>query len=76
MSSDLRTKLNRQEVCEGVAELLKPAIARAVHEATMTCITCDHFDLSKEVCMKFNYMRPPARVIAFGCPAYENEIPF
>lgn len=39
--------------------------------------TNTRFKYAPETCTKYN-MRPPARVIAFGCPAYEDEdsIPF
>lgn len=40
-----------------------------------TCITCEYFDKEKEVCKNVG-QRPPARVIAFGCEQYEQEIPF
>lgn len=41
-----------------------------------TCITCMKFVENTEHCSQFG-ARPPARVIAYGCPAYENdEIPF
>ena len=41
-----------------------------------TCITCEHFIENTEHCTVFG-ARPPARVIAYGCPKYSNdEIPF
>lgn len=43
-----------------------------------SCISCDHFNEPEEICKKFG-QRPPARVIAFGCPAYddvEDSVPF
>lgn len=41
-----------------------------------TCITCIHFVEKTEQCAK-ERMRPPARVIAYGCGMYENdEVPF
>lgn len=42
-----------------------------------SCINCDHFDEPKENCRLFK-SRPPARVICFGCPKWEDkdEIPF
>lgn len=36
----------------------------------ITCITCMHFDEGKEHCQLYN-ARPPARVIAFGCPSHD-----
>lgn len=42
-----------------------------------SCITCRRFDEKNEICKLVN-QRPPARVIAFGCPRYDDqdEIPF
>lgn len=76
MTSDIREKLDRQQIYENVAALLQPVIVNTLHTATRTCLTCDHFkEHSGEVCGLY-HSRPPARIIAFGCPSYENEIPF
>lgn len=41
-----------------------------------SCISCENFDESKELCKKFN-ARPPARIIALSCDSYiDNDIPF
>jgi len=40
-----------------------------------TCMSCEHFDEASEVC-KLAGQRPPARVIAYGCPEYLPDIPF
>lgn len=42
-----------------------------------SCLTCLNFNEQYECC-KLNNLRPPARVIAFGCECYqdETEIPF
>lgn len=42
-----------------------------------TCVACIHFNENNERCAKHGQQRPPARVIAYGCPDYENDnIPF
>lgn len=51
------------------------AIGLAVVDGRRTCLTCLWFDEKTEQCSKAA-ARPPARVIAFGCPAYEEDIPF
>lgn len=62
--------------------ILKCAIALAkVKPETLvqSCLTCDFFKEKEEVCTKYNNQRPPARIIAFGCPTYANineDIPF
>lgn len=40
-----------------------------------SCLTCQHFDEASEVCGLAGG-RPPARVIAMGCPKYLEEPPF
>ncbi len=42
-----------------------------------TCIKCDNFDEAKEICKLYN-LRPPAKIIAFGCEQYKADdwIPF
>lgn len=52
------------------------AIRRGI---TRSCINCDHFKEEKgEICTAFpGYeTRPPARVIALGCPSWVETIPF
>ena len=39
------------------------------------CLNCLNFDEKKEICNLCN-QRPPARVIAYGCPQWVDEIPF
>ena len=62
-------------------DLLKCSIALAhakAEEITLSCLNCDFFIEAPEICKKAN-QRPPARVIAFGCPGHENindEVPF
>lgn len=45
-----------------------------------SCIVCEHFG-ENEICSQYN-VRPPARIIVFGCQSYEetshvdDDIPF
>ncbi len=72
----VRSKLTREGTAEALAGYIGPVVFEALMQATKTCLTCDHFAETKgENCNKFGG-RPPARVIAFGCDGYENEIPF
>lgn len=72
----LRYKVN----CE-LTSMIRNAINIATmlpEEVVKSCITCDWFEESSELCKKAN-ARPPARVIAFGCESYDNvqdDIPF
>lgn len=78
-SSNLRWRaklLIQQEVRKMIADLLDSA---KPGEIVRSCISCEHFVESQEGCKISNMQRPPARVIAFGCPKYENiddDIPF
>jgi hypothetical protein len=40
-----------------------------------SCLSCVHFAPSSEFC-KMVSARPPAKVIAFGCEKYDQDIPF
>lgn len=37
-----------------------------------TCVRCLSFDHEKEIC-RVAKARPPAKVIAYGCPQFESE---
>lgn len=41
------------------------------------CVTCAHFNEETEICRAYT-ARPPARVIAYGCRTYKDQldIPF
>jgi hypothetical protein len=41
-----------------------------------SCLSCEHFDEPKEACAAFDNLRPPARIIATGCSAYQGKVPF
>ncbi len=66
---------DRQQQLEALSEVVAKHVKIAIKDACKTCLTCDHFKQAKEVC-GLNMQRPPAKVIAFGCECYENEIPF
>ena len=51
------------------------ALGRAVIDGRRTCITCANFQPQMEICALAN-ARPPATVIAFGCNAHEDKVPF
>lgn len=50
-------------------------VARAIVTSMETCLNCTHFDEPSEVC-KLAQQRPPARVIAHGCPMFDPVPPF
>ena len=70
-----RSKLAREETAKALVDVVGPAVFNAFMDATRTCITCDHWQANTEICGLYN-ARPPAKIIAFGCESYINEIPF
>lgn len=51
------------------------AVGDAVITGRRTCVHCKHFESTMEQCV-LAAARPPARVIAFGCPSFAEEVPF
>lgn len=49
-------------------------IARSIADNMSTCLNCLHFDEQSETCTLYK-ARPPARVIAHGCPQFDS-LPF
>lgn len=51
-------------------------LKKQINRAKVTCLTCTHFTEDTEACGLYG-QRPPARVIAYGCPSYvDKEPPF
>lgn len=56
---------------------LAEAAAKICNEGRRTCVNCLHFDDHAEVCTFYTpQMRPPAKVIAFGCKEFQDYVPF
>jgi len=53
-------------------ELTKKLIKEGV---TTTCLTCVNFLKDQELCTVAS-IRPPAHVIAHGCPVWKEDLPF
>ena len=66
-----------QSLLEAI-DMMSRGLADAARRNRRTCVHCGHFS-QQETCTRATPpMRPPARVIAFGCPAFEDKdlIPF
>lgn len=59
-----RGPLTEDDVARLTAELHRQ---RMVH----TCLTCVHWQPQGEICGKYR-VRPPAQVIAYGCPEWSD----
>lgn len=59
-----RGPLTTDDVARLTAELHKQ---RLVH----TCLTCTHWQPQAEICARYK-VRPPAAVIAYGCPEWSD----
>lgn len=71
MTIETRLQRDLNYFAKEVAEHVRQELARACQ----SCLTCNHFVETTEKCM-LNQLRPPAKIIAFGCECYEEEIPF
>lgn len=71
----LRSTPERDRNIAIALQALGSDVARAVTDAMETCLSCEHFDEPSETCA-LAQARPPARVIAHGCPSYSAKVPF
>ena len=67
----------RIEISSAASNAALRVLENSHHYPFKTCMTCDNFDEPKELCKLYN-LRPPAKIIAFGCEKYEDgdQIPF
>lgn len=77
MSTDhkLRSTPERERSIAVALQSCASQVARGIVDALQTCINCEHFDEPSEVC-RLAGQRPPARVIAHGCPCHVARPPF
>lgn len=53
------------------------SVDKKVEASVHSCLTCEHFDHQGELCKLTDpRQRPPAKIIAFGCSAWEADLPF
>lgn len=75
-------RLGEMEMRAKLAHLLTELIKDVTPNNMLfqSCIVCEHFG-ENEICKKYN-VRPPARIIVFGCKNFEesshidDDIPF
>jgi len=67
--------MERLQIIAHLSDIAKQAFVDELTKATRTCLNCEHFKETGEQCTLFN-QRPPARIIAFGCDAYIDKVPF
>lgn len=69
----------RSKLAHLLAELIKDVTPNNM--LFQSCLVCEHFNHETEICKAYN-VRPPARIIVFGCKNYEEssnidgDIPF
>jgi hypothetical protein len=73
-TNEQEAALNRT-LLEAVDKLAQ-GLASAARLNRRTCVHCLQFDPKTEGCHMAGGQRPPAPVIAFGCPKFEDDIPF
>jgi hypothetical protein len=75
-------RLGKYEIESKISKAVYDTIAQVTPHNMLfqSCIVCEHFG-ENEVCSRYN-VRPPARIIVFGCQHYEesshidDDIPF
>lgn len=75
-------KMGKFELVSKLANVMATTIAEVTPHNMLfqSCLVCEHFG-ENEVCKQFN-VRPPARIIVFGCEKFEegsnfdDDIPF
>lgn len=80
-TSDRAEKLAQASALDAcIADAIKTcarAIGIAVIEGRSCCLHCVHFNEGAELCeLAQPPQRPPAKVITFGCPAFDPAVPF
>lgn len=71
----MNTKINRKEFLTLVDTLRNVNSwihGKQVLKLETTCVKCLSFDHEKEIC-RVAKSRPPAKIIAYGCPEFESE---
>jgi hypothetical protein len=66
-------RLGKIELAAKLSQLIENTI-KDVSPSNMlfqSCIVCEHFG-ENEICSRYN-VRPPARIIVFGCQHYEES---
>lgn len=64
---------------KGSDEYMQLLTVKLVEQRIITpCVNCDYFDEPSELCSKFagDPARPPARILATGCPMWRDTLPF
>lgn len=73
-----------EQVLNDIARLSEKLTVAQAEDGHISCVNCDHWDENSEMCLlaysrKAANCRPPARIIAFGCPEWLNindDVPF
>lgn len=65
----------RENQVSAAIRALAKEVGVSVTAGLETCMSCEHFVEATEIC-RLAQQRPPARVIAYGCPEYLPDIPF
>ncbi len=78
MSNDVKLKLRlagKYELQSKLAQLVQDTIKEVTPKNMLfqSCIVCEHFETDgSERCKMFN-VRPPARIIVFGCSKFQES---
>ena len=58
-------------------DAIRKYITNSANHPFQNCLNCKHWNFKEEICSRYN-IRPPAEIIVYSCPDYEdsNDIPY
>lgn len=62
-------------VSKAIQKVMEQHVSSVPNGIVPSCLSCEYFiETPDEICDAYK-QRPPARVIAFGCPTYKDKDP-
>lgn len=78
MSSNCGLRWSAIRILNEMKDLERQLTSERAENLHVSCVNCDAWNHGEEYCMTYRE-RPPARIIAFGCPEWHNvndDVPF
>ena len=63
------------EIASMIADQVRDTVQETIDLNVRNCVTCKQFDQAGETC-KLAGIRPPAKIIAYGCEQWQEIDPF
>lgn len=76
MTTTLQALADFDQVTYELGMQIAKSLVDQLNRSKANCLNCEHFLEKEEQCAIAGYLRPPARVIAFGCDKFNEGPPF